>query len=115
MPNYGYYIPLSEKLFDSVRFISIEPKTDGVGSDAPQKTDKDGTPMWVITALVKYQGGVSETEAFTLPANKKGFDEISAIQELAPIRLVGLSGGKWSRSDTDRTNWTFQITGLAVL
>lgn len=115
MPNYGYYLPLSEKLFESVRFISIEPKTDGIGSDAPQKTDRDGTPLWVITALVKYQGGASETETFTLPANKKGFDEISAIQELTPIRLVGLSAGKWSRSDTDRTTWTFQITGVAVI
>jgi len=115
MPNYGYYLPLSDKLFDSVRFISIEPKTEGIGSDAPQKTDRDGTPLWVITALVKYQGGASETETFTLPANKKGFDEISAIQELTPIRLVGLSAGKWSRSDTDRTKWTFQITGLAVI
>jgi hypothetical protein len=115
MPNYGYYLPLSEKLFDSVRYISIEPKTAGIGSDAPQKTDKDGIPVWVITALVKHQGGASETENFTLAANKKGFEEISAIQELAPIRLVGLSGGKWSRSDTDRTNWTFQISGLVVL
>ena len=115
MPNYGYYLPLSEKLFESVRFISIEPKTDGIGSDAPQKTDRDGTPLWVITALVKYQGGASETETFTLPANKKGFDEISAIQELTPIRLVGLSAGKWSRSDTDRTTWTFQISGVAVI
>ena len=115
MPNYGYYLPLSDKLFESVRFISIEPKTEGIGSDAPQKTDRDGTPLWVITALVKYQGGASETETFTLPANKKGFDEISAIQELTPIRLVVLSAGKWSRSDTDRTTWTFQITGVAVI
>lgn len=115
MPNFGYYIPLSEKLFDSVRLISIEPKTEGIGPDAPQKTDKDGTPMWVITALVKFQGGASETETFTISANKKGFEEIAAIPELTPIRLAGLSGGKWSRSDTDRTNWTFQITGLAVL
>lgn len=115
MPNYGYYLPLSEKLFDSVRFISIEPKTEGIGSDAPQKTDKDGTPLWVITALVKFQGGASETESFTLPASKKLSEEIKALQELAPIRLIGLSGGKWSRSDTDRTNWSFQITGLAAL
>lgn len=67
MPNYGCYLPLWDKLFDSVRFISIEPKTEGIGSDAPQKTDRDGTPLWVITALVKYQGGASETETFTIP------------------------------------------------
>lgn len=115
MPNYGYYLPLSEKLFDSVRFISIDPKIDGVGLDAPQKIDKDGNPVWVITALVKYQGGASETESFTIPAGKKLYDEISSIDELAPVRLIGLSGGKWSRSDTDRTNWSFQITGLAVI
>lgn len=115
MPNYGYYLPLSEKLFDSVRFISIEPKTEGLGSDARQKTNKEGTPLWVITALVKFHGGASETETFTIPANKKSYDEIAGIQELAPIRLVGLSGGKWSKSDSDRTNWTFQITGLAAV
>jgi len=76
MPKYGSYLRLSEKLFDSVRFISIEPKTEGMGSDAPQKTDKDGTPIWLITALVKHQGGASETESFTLTTNKKGFEEI---------------------------------------
>ncbi len=115
MPNYGYYLPLSEKLFDSVRFISIEPKTEGLGSDAPQKQDKDGTPVWTLTALVKYQGGSSETENFTIPAGKKLYDQIAEISELAPIRLVGLSGGKWSRSDTDRTNWSFQITGVVAV
>ena len=115
MPNYGYYLPLSEKLFDSIRFISIDPKFEGINSDAPQKADKDGNPQWVITALVKFQGGASETESFTLPATKKVADEIKALEELTPIRLVGLSGGKWSRSDTDRTNWSFQITGLVAL
>jgi hypothetical protein len=50
-----------------------------------------------------------------LPATKKVADEIKALEELTPIRLVGLSGGKWSRSDTDRTNWSFQITGLVAL
>ena len=114
MANYGYYLPLAANLFDSVRFIDISPKTEGFGSDEVQKKDKDGTPVWEITALVKYQGGKNETETFTLVAGNKDADGIRAIPELTAIKLVGLAGGKWSKAQSDKTSWSFQVSGIAV-
>ena len=114
MANYGYYLPLAANLFDSVRFIDISPKTEGFGSDEVQKKDKDGTPVWVITALVKFQGGKQETEAFTLTASNKDAEGIRGIAELTPIKLVGLAGGKWSKAQSDKTAWSFQVAGIAV-
>lgn len=115
MPNYGYYLPLSEKIFDAVRFLDISAKTEGRGSDEHQKTDKEGTPMWTISALVKFQGGKQETETFTLTAPKKDVDVLSEIAELTPIRLIGLQGGKWSKEESSQTSWSFQISGVAKL
>lgn len=114
MPNYGYYLPLASNLFDSVRFIDISAKTEGYGADEVQKKDKDGTPVWVITALVKYQGGKQETEAFTMAASNKDADAVRTIPELTPIKLVGLSGGKWSKAQSDKTSWSFQVASIAV-
>ena len=114
MANYGYYLPLAANLFDSVRFIDISPKTEGFGNDEVQKKDKDGTPVWVITALVKYQGGKNETETFTLVASSKDADGIRGIPELTAIKLVGLAGGKWSKAQTDKTSWSFQVSGITV-
>jgi hypothetical protein len=111
---YGYYLPLSEKLFDAVRFLSITPKTEGLGGDGTQKMDKDGTPLWVVSALVKFRGAKQETEVFTLASPNKTAEEISKIVELTPITLVGLCGGKWSRNETDKTSWSFQISGIAL-
>ena len=31
-----------------------------------------------------------------------------------PIKLVGLAGGKWSKAQTDKTSWSFQVSGIAV-
>ena len=115
MPNYGYYLPLSETLFESVCFLELAPKTEGLGADAEQKTDKDGTPLWVLTALVKFQGQKRDTEVFTLAASRKDAEAIKGISELALIRLRGLSGGKWAKAGADKTNWSFSITGIEVL
>jgi hypothetical protein len=112
--QYGYYLPLSEHLFEAVRFLSITPKTEGLGGNGTQKIDKDGAPLWVVSALVKFRGSKQETEVFTLPAPTKTAEEISKIMELTPINLVALSGGKWSRSETDKTSWSFQISGIAL-
>jgi hypothetical protein len=114
MPNYGYYLPLSASLFESVRFLDISPKTEGFGGEEKQKFDKDNTPIWVITALVKFQGSKQETEAFTLTATAKEAEAIRNIAELTPIKLVGLAGGKWSKAQTDKTSWSFQIANIAV-
>jgi hypothetical protein len=114
MPNYGYYLPLAANLFESVRFLDISPKIDGYGGDEKQKTDRDGTPLWVVTALVKFQGSKQETETFTLTASTKDADSIRGIPELTTIKLGGLSGGKWSKKETDKTSWSFQIAGISV-
>jgi hypothetical protein len=113
--SYGYYLPLSEDMFDAVRFLGVEPKKDGVGEQASQKIDRDGTPIWTLSALVKFEGGSPQTETFTWTATQSTAYEVAAIPELTAIKLVGLRGGKWSRSGSDRTDWSFAIDGLDVL
>jgi hypothetical protein len=119
--QYGYYLPLGP-VFESVRFINIAPKMEGQskeerenGKEAIQKKDKDGNLTWTISAIVKLPGASVETEVFTLVAPQKTADEIAKIPEMTPITLRGLAGGKWSKSDSDKTSWTFQITAIAVL
>lgn len=113
--SYGYYLPLAPNLFDSVRFIGITPKTERVNGEEKQKINNEGTPQWSVSALVKFQGGNQETEIFTVTAPPEMASKINAIEELTPIRLLGLSGGKWSKNTTDKTSWSFQITGVEVV
>jgi hypothetical protein len=113
--QYGYYLPLAENLYNEVRFLDISVKMEGLGEDEKQAKDKDGVPKWVISALVKYQNSKTETETFTLVAPQELAEKINNIAELAPIRLVGLSAGKWSRSATDKTSWSFQVSGVEVI
>lgn len=113
--NYGYYLPLSEALYQEIRFLDISPKTEGVGEAAKQQTDKDGVPKWVLTALVKFQGSKQETETFTLTAPQELAEKINTIPELTNISLKGLAGGKWSKTGVDKTSWSFQITGVEVV
>ena len=115
MANYGYYLPLHPNTYEAVRFIGIEAKMEGIGENSGQKKDKDGTPVWVVSALVKVPGGSQEMETFTLPASNDIANKIKGIEELTPIRLVGLAGGKWSKSVTDKTTWSFQITSLEII
>lgn len=115
MPNYGYFLPLAENTFTSVRFLDITPKFElRFGQSAP-KVDKEGTPQYVLTALVKFGDEKSQTEAFTISLADKELHQLQSIPELTPIRLIGLRGGKWSREDSNQTNWSFQITGVEVL
>lgn len=113
--NYPYYLPLSPALYEAVRFLGISPKTERVEDKEQQKTDKDGTPVWVISALVKFQGRNPETETFTLVASKDVAAKINTIEELTPVRLVGLEGGKWSKSQTDKTSWSFQVSAIELV
>lgn len=112
--NYGYYLPLAASVFESVRFLDISPKTEGPGSDGKQKTDRDGVLQWSVSALVKHRGSKTETETFTLSASVDLAERIDKLEELTPIRLVGLEGGKWSRQSSDKTEWSFQIAGVEV-
>ncbi len=115
MPNYGYFLPLAETTFSAVRFLDITEKFElKFGQSAP-KVDKEGIPQYVLTALVKFGDEKSQTEAFTLSLDDKSLHQLKSIPELTPIRLIGLKGGKWSREDSNQTNWSFQITGLEVL
>ena len=113
--SYGYYLPLAENIYQEVRFLDISIKTEGLGAESKQATSKDGTPRWSVAALVKYEGGKQETETFTLTAPQEVAEKINTIPELAPIKLVGLAAGKWSRSATDKTSWSFQINGVEVV
>jgi hypothetical protein len=115
MSNYGYYLPLHPNTFETARFISISPKTEGFGAEEKQKFDKAGVPIWTVAALVKVAGGTQEMENFTLTAAADVASKIKAIEELANVRLIGLAGGKWSPLQADKTNWTFQISGIEVI
>lgn len=109
--QYGYYLPLGN-VFDSARYLSITAKMAGFGSTAEQKQDKGGTPVWTISALVKRGDDPAGMETFSLTAPNKTAEAIAKIPELTPIRLVGLCGGKWAKAGSDRTEWSFQISGL---
>lgn len=114
--KYGYYMPLAANTFDSVRFLDITQKIDLLDSgERTQRKNKDGTPMWVVSALVKFQGSPPETENFTLVAPNEVANKYAQIGELAEIKLIGLAGGKWSRTTSDQTAWSFQITGIEVV
>lgn len=105
---------MNETLFESVCFLELAPKTNGLGAGAEQKTDKEGTPVWVLTALVKFQGQKRDTEVFTITASRKDAEAIKATPELTVIKLRGLSAGKWAKAGTDKTNWSFSISGIEV-
>ncbi|MDH6238617.1 hypothetical protein [Aurantimicrobium minutum] len=113
--SYGYYLPLAENIYQEVRFLDIAIKTEGLGAESKQATTREGTPKWTVSALVKYEGGKQETETFTLSAPQEIAEKINTIPELTTIKLVGLAAGKWSRSATDKTSWSFQITGIEVV
>lgn len=114
--GYGYYLPLHPNTFQDVRFLGIAEKTELVnGNERVQKEDRNGTPVWVVSALVKFGDKQPETENFTLTASNEVANSISKIAELTRVKLVGLSGGKWSRKDSNQTAWTFQIAGLEMV
>lgn len=112
--NYPYYLPLSPGTFTEVRFLDLSPKTDGFGDKEQQKVDKDGTPIWVISALVSYNGSKLESELFSITANKKDAESMRGIPQFAAVKLHGLTGGKWTKAQETKTYWSFQITGLSV-
>lgn len=112
--QYGYYLPLGN-VYDSVRFVSITTKMTGFGSTVEQKQDKNGTPVWTISALVKRGDDPAGMEKFSLTASAKTAEAIGKVTELTPIRLVGLSGGKWAKAGSDRTEWSFQVSGIEGL
>lgn len=115
MPNYGYFLPLAESTFTSVRFLDISEKFELKFGQAAPKVDKEGIPQYILSALVKFGDEKPQTEAFTISLDDKGLNQLKSLPELTPIKLIGLKGGKWSREDSNQTNWSFQIVGVEVL
>jgi hypothetical protein len=115
MPNYGYFLPIAENLFTSVKFLDLSPKTELKFGVPEVKLTKEGVPQYVLTALVKFGDEKPQTEAFTIALEDKQVNSYRSIPELSQIRLLGLRGGKWSRQDTDKTSWSFQISAIEVL
>ncbi len=110
----SYYLLISESNFESILFLGLAPKADGIETNAPQKIDKDGLLIWTLSALVKAPEGLYEGMTFTLPASKKLAEEIMAIKDLTPIKLLNIKGGKWSKFDSSETKWSFQISGIKL-
>jgi hypothetical protein len=115
MPNYGYFLPLAENIFTSVKFLDLSPKTELKFGERIPKLTKEGIPQFVLTALVKNGEDKPQTEVFTITLDEKIANQFRGIPELTPIRLMGLKGGKWSRQESDQTTWSFQISGIEVL
>jgi len=113
--RYGYYTEAPNNFYESVHFLSISPKTHLVEGKTLQQTDRDGTPKWVVSAVVKYGKQPTDTENFTLTAPIEVGDAIKQIRELTPVKLVGLEKGKWAREVGRETYWTFSIKGVEVL
>lgn len=114
--NYDYYLTGdSELIYSEIRLLDISPKTDGIGEAAKQQSDKDGTPKWVVSALVKYKDNPQQTETFTLVAAESVAEQINKMPDLTPVRLLGFEMGKWTKKDTDKTYWSFQITGVEAV
>ena len=93
--QYGYYLPLGN-VYDSVRFVSISAKMTGFGSTVEQKRGEEPAAM----------------ENFSITTSAKTAEAIGKVAELTPIKLVGLSGGKWAKTGSDRTEWSFQISSI---
>ena len=110
----SYYLLVSESNFETVLFLGLAPKADGIETNAPQKIDKEGLPVWVLSALVRAPEGLYEGMTFTLPASKKMAEEIMTIKDLTPIKLLNIKGGKWSKYDSAETKWSFLISGIKV-
>ena len=110
----SYYLLLAEANFEHVLFLGLAPKSDGIEANAPHKIDKDGLPVWTVSALVKAPEGLYEGVTFTLPAPKKLAEEIMTIKDLTPVKLLGLKGGKWTKFDSGETKWSFLISGIKV-
>ena len=114
--KYPFHLPHPPSMYDSVHFLSITPKTvfatDGEGG---QQKDKNGVPKWVVSAVVKFGEQPQDTETFTLVAQIDVATAIKQIPELAPVKLLGFSGGKWTREGTKETYWSFKITGVELV
>lgn len=109
MANHGYYLPLAADVFESVHFLGIAPRTDGTGENRTQKQTKDGDPYWTLTLLIKRAGSIPEVELFSMVAPTAAYQQLKNLAPMTQVTLEGLEAGKWSRTGTDRTTWSFRV------
>ena len=112
MATYGYYLPLSDNVFDAVHYLGIEAKTEGIGDARTQKHTPEGLPVWTLTTLVNRAGSIPEVEFFTWVGSSSDADHLKALAPMTPVKLIGVEAGKWTRANSDRTTWTFRVAGI---
>lgn len=110
-----YYLPLSSDTFTSVVFLGIEAKMDGLGDARSHKHTNDGVPVWAITVLTQRGTSIPEVELVSLATDKATADSLTGLNPMTPVHLENLEAGKWSRSGTDTTTWSFRCSGVAPL
>lgn len=112
MANHPYYLPLSAETFEAIHFLGVEARNDGPGANRTQKHTPEGVPVWTLTMLIKRTGSIPEVELFTWVASQADADRVSNLPPMTPVKVHGLEAGKWSRANTDRTTWTFRVSGI---
>ena len=112
MANHGYYLPLASDVFETIHFLGIEARTDGLGEARTQKHTPDGVPVWTLTLLIKRPGSIPEVELFAWAATAQAAEHVTGMAPMTPVALLGLEAGKWSRANSDRTTWTFRVAGI---
>lgn len=112
MANLGYYLPLAPSVFESIHFLGIEARTEGIGDARTQKHAPDGQPVWTLTLLIQRTGSIPEVETFAWTATTQAATVVGNLAPMTPVTLVGLEGGKWSKAGTDRTTWSFRVAGI---
>lgn len=94
------------------RFVaaSVAPKMsyeDGHATDV-QATDRDGRPLWRVTAFVMEEGRAPETVSVTVPAQTA-----PAIPQLQPVQFRGLRVMLWSGGASLRADSVETVTDAA--
>lgn len=67
--------------------VQIEAKKDGLGQDAPQKTDREGTPQWTVDAL---RSGPEGADLISVTVSAAQQPTVSG-----PAEFTGLRAGLW--------------------
>ena len=71
--------------------IQTAPKADGIGAEAPQKTNAEGVPQWTVDLIRQDPDGQSALISVTIPGR-------TAPTVTGPATLKGLRLGQWTSS-----------------
>lgn len=72
--------------------VQTQPKRDGLGTDAPQKTSPEGLPLWTVDLIRNDSDGQTALISVTIPAR-------TAPEIVGPAQLKGLRLGQWLSRD----------------